>query len=681
MGATKYEFGSSSDYTVSDASAIRVTGGNVELVSEEYTDDLYSLMLLNFNEKSGAVLNDSGPSGINGGATPGFREDGIFGYAYQFLSGANAAVVVPGSDINIIEDFTIEWRGIPRGLVGKETLISRKELGVGASTHFDLHFQDGKLTFQYINGITRTIRDTSTVYTSGSIVHIAVTVDSSSVIRFYKDGVLVYSDNLVASILPNGADVEIGGNPSGNGDYFVGDIDYIRISDTIRADFATGPFEYPTSMPYVVPNTAVPPTGIAAWGGFLADVGDGNEGSAGYQFSTDGGTTWVYYNGSAWVTASGETNDAEVANRNIGALPVNANGLLFRAFLFSDGDHQVQISEINIVTINTGTPRVSAGIDRTIKIGESFRPFGEFETLDELTSAEYSVTGPTGAVMDKRDVNGAALPLEEYSFSDASEAVKGLYLVADEEGDFTVELEAFSGTQSEQDSVNITVEDIRATFRVFEPSGRELTQQEEPLIPATNFSYRIWNSAGDLYASGTVDTAPFTVDFDAPGTYTFEITREFSVRTVSSFVVQPEDFELYVFLGITREERKDRIALPAFDIRIEGIEPDGITKVLTEGDTPLIEFAVLDPITKRPYENIENFDVYFRAKSSVASVDIQFDRLCVMTSAQLAEFEVRLTADNTTPNDRYVALVQIRDNENGIVLTSKRFYLSIIKGF
>ena len=150
----------------------------------------------------------------------------------------------------------------------------------------------------------------------------------------------------------------------GRGRYLNGQLDELRISDEgiELADLQTSKYAKNlvlTANPLTVPSNLQ--SGVQKWSGFSANE-DATGGQIRYRFSTDGGTTWVKWNGvDAWITSTdpltpanyaSETTDESTANTNLSSLPVTQDGLLWQAaFLDSDGD-----SQLNITDASPGNP-------------------------------------------------------------------------------------------------------------------------------------------------------------------------------------------------------------------------------------------------------------------------------------------------------------------------------------
>lgn len=110
---------------------------------------------------------------------------------------------------------------------------------------------------------------------------------------------------------------------------------------------------YPSSNPQITNNNSVGYT----WGIFTVShtLWANNQWTIKYQISKDGGTTWYYFNGSAWVVWAvnySQANDITTLNANILAfhtLPWSSN-FKMRAYLNSDSNQITEIDAFNFET-------------------------------------------------------------------------------------------------------------------------------------------------------------------------------------------------------------------------------------------------------------------------------------------------------------------------------------------
>jgi len=106
---------------------------------------------------------------------------------------------------------------------------------------------------------------------------------------------------------------------------------------------------YPSDSPAIQNVTGLDYSSIRS---FTEILGAGNQGLVRYQISNDG-STWYYYAGSAWASATSgltHTNSAEEVNANISTFHtgVGAGTFHFKALLISDGTQQVELAQVNI---------------------------------------------------------------------------------------------------------------------------------------------------------------------------------------------------------------------------------------------------------------------------------------------------------------------------------------------
>ena len=113
---------------------------------------------------------------------------------------------------------------------------------------------------------------------------------------------------------------------------------------------AGGDTTYATTSPSIssVISLSLPTTTFYKWTRFI-ETATTNGGSISYQLSNNDGTTWQFWNGSAWATAGAENyNSASVVNTNINTFATSTGKLMYKAFLTSNGTQLVQLDNIQV---------------------------------------------------------------------------------------------------------------------------------------------------------------------------------------------------------------------------------------------------------------------------------------------------------------------------------------------
>lgn len=147
--------------------------------------------------------------------------------------------------------------------------------------------------------------------------------------------------------------------------------------------------EYATDNPTIDIDTALTNTNtISSYDSFTETIGTSGSDAVQYQLSDDNGSTFKYWSGAAWVTASGyaQSNSGSDVNTNIGTFPITASGIKVKVFLHSDD--------------GTTTPNIG-----NLSIG--------------YTKEEYVTTNPT-IVYDADNITNSFTSVEFTSFTETS---------------------------------------------------------------------------------------------------------------------------------------------------------------------------------------------------------------------------------------------------------------------
>ena len=200
--------------------------------------------------------------------------------------------------------------------------------------------------------------------------HLAVTSNGST-LRLFVDGTQVDSKS-VSAFPANTVHPLVLGGLAGGGQYagsapaiLNGSIDEIRVSTSVRSSFQSTP--YSTGYETVTLASAVHTSGVKKWDSFVTD--EDAPGSITYRLSSNGGSTWQYWSGSAWATSSGyaQSNDASTISTNIPTFPAGSGGLLWQAIFLGNGNELVRLNSVTLTATADlvapawpGTPTLTA---------------------------------------------------------------------------------------------------------------------------------------------------------------------------------------------------------------------------------------------------------------------------------------------------------------------------------
>lgn len=198
--------------------------------------------------------------------------------------------------------------------------------------------------------------------------HIAATYDGTAM-KLFIDGVQDATTTISLS-MPDTTQPLLLGSTFGTSEagwsqgYFDGSLDEIRISNTARSSFTTKP--YPTTPQTITLTNAVRKNGVWTWDNFTTSE-TANGGSITYRLSDDEGTTWKYWNGSGWVlsTATSQANTAADIDTNIVSFPVTFQGITWQAVLSGNGNQQVHLDSLTLLSTSDVAAPAAAGMSVT----------------------------------------------------------------------------------------------------------------------------------------------------------------------------------------------------------------------------------------------------------------------------------------------------------------------------
>ncbi len=190
--------------------------------------------------------------------------------------------------------------------------------------------------------------------------HVAARYNGTTM-ELFIDGASVGSTSKSISIPDGNYDLLLGKSYGGfdNGrsqGFFEGNLDEVRISDNARSSFTTLPYSNTAQAISLSANFRT--DDIKSWDNFTATE-TANGGTIKYRFSDNGGSSWKYYTGGAWVTSSSysEANTKAEAQTAIATFPVTFSGIRWQAILQGDGTQQVTLNQVGLdSTSDTTSP-------------------------------------------------------------------------------------------------------------------------------------------------------------------------------------------------------------------------------------------------------------------------------------------------------------------------------------
>lgn len=107
---------------------------------------------------------------------------------------------------------------------------------------------------------------------------------------------------------------------------------------------------YPSDSPSIHQLNSLNAPSVTSWNNFN-ETANKNGGDIFYQLSDDNGSSWQYFNGSSWITATSPTdsNDQPTVNTNISSFSTSNNQISVKAFLVGDSTQQVRLDQIEIL--------------------------------------------------------------------------------------------------------------------------------------------------------------------------------------------------------------------------------------------------------------------------------------------------------------------------------------------
>ncbi len=278
-------------------------------------------------------------------------------------------------------------------------------------------------------------KSTGVAVTADTWIHLTATRDSSDVIRYYINGVERFgggdtdSTDLGNQVVWVGGSATYpwdGGNDELRGSSIARSDDWVEQTYELTANQGTyvsfgseDPYTsgYPTDEPPIYPTSAHTVSGVDLWTSFSEIATKNGTSEIYYQLSSNGGSTWQYWNGATWTTAGATNyNTASIVNTNISSFATTSASIMFKAFLESDGTDQVQLDEVSIscaqyydwpfttpgnYTYDSGDIEVTGGVAQLVASGG-----GGIVGIENATVSSYEFDTADGRETDFMHISG-----------------------------------------------------------------------------------------------------------------------------------------------------------------------------------------------------------------------------------------------------------------------------------
>ncbi len=476
-----YNYDTSGDYTF-DSAKVDVSGGIVSL--KEDLTNVYARWHL--NESSGTNVPDSSGNGRDGTTVNMDDSDWVAGKLNNCLDfdGVNDYVNcgnIAGFEKN--EPFSLEcWfktGGTNHVMVSKNTSSSGSGYYIITAV--------GKIYFRLQNTVSARI-SVSTIeagFNNNVWHHLICTYDGSedaSGCHIYIDSMdkaVSIDTNTLSGTITNVSNFNIG-NISNLTYHFGGKIDEVVIHDkelnqsevTFRYNSGIGRENFPfaTDKPTIEPIALFDPSTVSSWDSFLETLGEGNQGSIGYNLYKIDKANKYYWNGSAWVTGGSGSNynSQAVINTNIGSFDVTPDKIGFIAYLISDGGQIVELDENQITYTVNFLPLVNAGSNKSCKDNDTISPFSDCSFSDPdgtIDHVYYKVDGEVDVWTE----------ISQGGYGTLLEAVQAWMYTFDNTGTKTVRLQVEDNEEAKsEDSLEVEVQKFQVTFNIKNLSGVHL---------------------------------------------------------------------------------------------------------------------------------------------------------------------------------------------------------------
>jgi hypothetical protein len=300
---------------------------------------------------------------------------------------------------------------------------------------------------------------------------------------------------------------------------------------------------------------------VSSWNGYSITRGV-VEGDIRTQLSPNG-STWYYWNGSAWVVAgASDYNTEATVDSNIGAFPTVQDKIYHREFLRSDGTQRVEIDKVEINYTSNQSPLVNAGANKNCKDGQAIKPFSDCSFSDPdpggtVDFARYKVDGEVDVWTN----------IPQGGYATLLEAVQDFDYTFNNTGSITVRLQVednLGGTS--EDDLTVTVTNYTRTVNIKHP----ITNEHIAVInfdPGDGSGFVVRNSPFDL----SWDYGIFSLVFQASGYYSKVQSVLMNTEADLDLVMEPISYVDECKASVGWKVTNDTLVITTWLLRYGGI--------------------------------------------------------------------------------------------------------------
>ncbi len=393
--------------------------------------------LWHFDEASGNVVDSSGRNNtLTVLGTPTRGQTGVFTSSTLFdTTGNDYARILDTaqSGLDGMSQLTIDgWVKRATTQTGDVVVVRKYASATGRSYSLQITPTGVVRFYVSVDGATATLASSAAgVVPLNTWTHIAAVYDGA-LMRIFINGQLSGTPVARTGSVFNGGDMFQISNTGVSA--LNGYIDELRISNAARWSTNFTPYSaaYGTTagvggvVASITPKSSFSNQAVSQWYSF-SESAQKNSGTITYQLSSDNGASWQYWDGSAWVNATVQTqaNDAQTISNAMWAYPVTTKQIRFRAFITGNAVLKHVSVDCSTLQMEAGDMMISGSGNTELVFANRYaRPVVVVSTHDGglAVPVVHSVSS-TGATLSLQTLSGEGVSDTEVQYMVAEEGV------------------------------------------------------------------------------------------------------------------------------------------------------------------------------------------------------------------------------------------------------------------